>query len=82
MSENFFLEHTRDIPRDVTKFSVFPGSGVFSWLKMVECQGLNMRVFGFDIFNSDLFFSGIKTKEGNVMSSLFRERGFSPLGYE
>jgi hypothetical protein len=82
MSKNFFLELTKDIPGDVLELGVFRGSGVFAWLKMLDYQGLNRRVYGFDIFNSDLLLSGIETKDRNVMSSLFQERGFSPVGYE
>ena len=82
ISKNFFLQLTKDIPGDILELGVFRGSGVFAWLKMLDYEGLNRRVYGFDIFNSDLLLSGIKTKDRNVMSSLFQERGFSPVGYE
>ena len=63
------------------ELGVFRGSGIYAWLKMLNCLGSNKRVYGFDIFNSDKLLSGIGTKDRDVMSSLFQDRGFSPLGY-
>lgn len=81
MSKNFFLELTRQVPGDVVELGVFRGSGLFAWLKMLSFLGLNRRVYGFDIFNSELLVSGISTQDRDVMSSLFEERGFNPTGY-
>ncbi len=82
MSRHFFLEQTKGIPGDVIELGVFRGSGMFSWLKMLGYLNSNKTVYGFDIFNSELLLSGINTEDRDVMSSLFLDRGFSPLGYE
>lgn len=82
MSKHYFLEMTRGVPGDVMELGVFRGSGIFSWLKMLNYLGSNRSVYGFDIFNSELLLSGIGTKDRDVMSSLFQDRGFSPLGYQ
>jgi hypothetical protein len=73
---------TRGVPGDVMELGVFRGSGIFSRLKMLNYLGLNRTVYGFDIFNSELLLSGIGTKDRDVMSSLFQDRGCSPLGYQ
>jgi hypothetical protein len=82
MSKHFFLNMIKDIPGDVLELGVFRGSGLFSWLKMLDYLKTNKRVYGFDIFDSELLLSGIGTKDRGVMSSLFQERGFNPLGYQ
>lgn len=82
MSKHFFLEMTKGVPGDVLELGVFRGSGVFSWLKMLDYLNVNKRVYGFDIFDSELLLSGIGTKDRDVMASLFQERGFSPVGYQ
>jgi hypothetical protein len=82
MSKHFFLDMTKGIPGDVLELGVFRGSGVFSWLKMLSFLNVKKRVYGFDIFDSELLISGIGTKDRDVMLSLFQDRGFSPLGYQ
>lgn len=82
ISKQFFLELTKTLPGDVLELGVFRGSGIFSWIKMLNYLGINRRVYGFDIFDSDLLVSGIETQDRKVMSSLFQDRGFNPLGYQ
>jgi hypothetical protein len=82
ISKNYFLDLTKHIPGDVVELGVFRGSGIFGWLKMLSYLGLNRRVYGFDIFDSELLLSSITTQDRNIMSSLFEDRGFDPLGYE
>ena len=82
MSKHFFLDMTKGVPGDVMELGVFRGSGLFSWLKMLNYQERNKRVYGFDIFDSELLLSGIGTQDRDVMSSLFQDRCFSPVGYQ
>ncbi len=82
ISKHFFLEITKSVPGDVMELGVFRGSGMFSWIKMLNYFGINRRVYGFDIFDSDLLISGIETQDRNVMSNLFQDRGFNPSGYQ
>ena len=82
MSKQYFLELTKNVPGDVLELGVFRGSGIFSWLKMLNFLGYNRRVYGFDIFDYDLLLSGIGTKDRSVMSSLFQDRGFNPSDYK
>ena len=82
MSKHFFLDMTKGVPGDVMELGVFRGSGLFSWLKMLNYQETNKHVYGFDIFDSELLLSGIGTQDRDVMSSLFQDRGFSPVGYQ
>ena len=57
MSKHFFLDMTKGVPGDVMELGVFRGSGLFSWLKMLNYQERNKRVYGFDIFDSELLLS-------------------------
>jgi hypothetical protein len=82
MSKHFFLDMTKGVPGDVMELGVFRGSGLFSWLKMLNYQETNKCVYGFDIFDSELLLSGIGTQDKDVMSSLFQDSGFSPDGYQ
>jgi hypothetical protein len=82
MSKCFFLELTKDIPGDVVELGVFRGSGVYSWIKMLNYLRLSRKVYGFDYFNADELIKGIDTKDVGLMASLFNDRGFDILGYE
>jgi hypothetical protein len=49
-----FFEKTRHLAGDIVEVGVFKGSGVASWLKMIEIYmpHSNRKVIGFDIFDS------------------------------
>lgn len=49
-----FFEKTKHLAGDIVEVGVFKGSGVASWLKMIEIYmpHSNRKVIGFDIFNS------------------------------
>ena len=49
-----FFEKTKHLAGDIVEVGVFKGSGVASWLKMVEIYmpHSNRKVIGFDIFDS------------------------------
>jgi hypothetical protein len=82
LSKNRFLGDTASIPGAILELGVFKGSGMAVWLKCLKSLGLNRKVYGFDIFNSELLDSNIHTEDRALMASLFADRGFEPKDYE
>ena len=63
-SRFFFYEKTKNLLGDIVECGVFKGSGVFSWLKILEMNEPNSikKVLGFDFFDSNF----VNQLENNV----------------
>jgi len=80
-SKYMFCQMTDSLPGDVVELGVFKGSGMFAWIKALECFVNNKRVYGFDIFDADRLVESTKTDDSQLMKSLFVDRNFDPRGY-
>ena len=73
-----FIKKTEYVPGDIVELGVFKGSGIYAWLKAGKIAGgINKKLYGFDIFDEKELATNIKTKDKEVMDSLFEDRNFS-----
>lgn len=78
-----FFEKTKHLAGDIVEVGVFKGSGIASWLKMIEIYmpHSNRKVIGFDIFNSDEnIFNGFN--QGKRMNSVLNRVNREDLSLE
>lgn len=63
-----FFQKTKHLPGDIVEIGVFKGSGIISWLKILDifCGQTNKKVIGFDFFSAD---STIEYLNNNKSSS-------------
>lgn len=83
VSKVFFLSKTIQIPGDILELGVFKGSGLVTWLKVLNAFKIeNCKVVGFDFFNEIELIKNIKSSDKNLMKDLFEKRNFSSVNYE
>jgi hypothetical protein len=78
-----FFERTKHLAGDIVELGVFKGSGMASWLKMIDIYmpHSNRKVIGFDVFDSvDTVFNHFKN--GELMSTVVNRTSKSELTLE
>jgi hypothetical protein len=60
-----YFEKTKHLPGDIVEIGVFKGSGIASWLKILDifCSQTNKKVIGFDFFSVDSTIDYLKEKQ-------------------
>jgi hypothetical protein len=78
-----FFEKTKHLAGDIVELGVFKGSGMASWLKMIDIYmpHSNRKVIGFDVFdNKDDVFGSFKN--GDLMNTVIARTSKSELTIE
>lgn len=72
--KNFFYEKTRNIHGDIIECGVFKGSGLLSWLKLLDMYEPNSlkKVIGFDFFNPQFVESLENEVDRETMKQVFQ----------
>lgn len=72
-----FYEMTRNIHGDIVECGVFKGSGIFTWLKILDMNEPNSikKVIGFDFF-SDNFVNNLSNIDKKSMDQVFKRCKF------
>ena len=78
ISKYEFLKRTAHLPGDIVELGVYKGSGMMTWLKMLNLTSVNQKhVFGFDLFDEEALLQTLQGSQREVMDSLFKDRNFT-----
>jgi len=69
-----FYEMTRNVHGDIVECGVFKGSGIFTWLKILDMNEPNSikKVIGFDFFSDDFVKTLSDSIDKNSMDQVFK----------
>lgn len=79
LARTLLFEQVKDVPGDILEFGVFKGTGLMTFLKLKRyfCPNTMKKVVGFDFFETDGLLKTLSPQDKEVMSTLFKERGFA-----
>lgn len=85
MFRNNFYNLTRNLPGDIVEVGVFKGSGIVSWLKLLQIfdTHTNKKVIGFDFFSAEetIRYEN-ETKCGKSLNEVINRVSHDLLSYE
>jgi hypothetical protein len=81
----YYFEKTKHLPGDIVEIGVFKGSGMISWLKILDifCSQTNKKVIGFDFFSVNDTIDYLKDKQiSNSLKSVVERVDDTELSYD